>query len=147
MPGAMPSEVTVRCPRCWQARRMVNVSGGGVQYRCDGCEWTFTYGITTPNTTINASASAGATTLSVASGGASYTNGMVLLIDSATGAEVVIVNGASTGTSIPVRSATPTGRVTSGLIKAHNSGTAFGQLAAASTYGGTGEEAVPLNAY
>jgi hypothetical protein len=146
MAGAMPSDVNLTCPRCQVLRSFVNTSGGGVLYRCNGCEWAFTFGITTPNTTLSASVAAGAVALTVASGGASYTSGMVLLIDTASGAEVVAVNGSSTGTSIPVKTLTGTGQVTGGLIKGHSSGTAFGKLAVTSSYAGIGEAQVPAAA-
>lgn len=144
--ATVPAGVVARCPRCWALRSFSNVSGGGITYRCGGCEWTFTFGTQAPTGTTNAVLTAGGGTISVASGGASFTNGMILLLDTGTNAEVVTVNGSATGTSIPVAGG-QTGQTRGGLLRGHSSGVTFGQLLVSSTYGGTGEEAVPQNAY
>jgi hypothetical protein len=80
----------------------------------------------------------------VASGGASFTNGMTLLVDVGVLAEVVQVNGSPTGTSIPIAGQWA-GETRDGFAKGHASGIAFGQLALAPTTGGVGQEAVPAN--
>lgn len=73
--------------------------------------------ITTPTSTLSANVSAAGTSLSVASGGASFTAGMVISINDGVNTELVTVS-ASTGTTITV----------SALQHAHASGTAFGQF-------------------
>jgi len=128
-----PTAFYTPCPRCKITRRFINVDGG-TMFRCAGCEWFYTLSTQAPTNTTNASRSVGATTLPVASGGASFTNGMLVLVDTAASAEVVQVNGSATGTSIPVTA----------LGKAHNSGVAIGQLLTSSTYSGVGVgDAVP----
>jgi hypothetical protein len=135
----MPLSVSalVICPRCKTLRSFVNVSAGGVQYKCSGCEWTFTFTAVAPTGTLSAAivTPASATALTVASGGASFTNGMRLLIDTSVNAEVAQVTGTPTGTSIPV----PLGS----LAKAHSNGAAFGQLAISITYAGVGQVQQP----
>jgi hypothetical protein len=143
MAGAIPSEILTACPRCKVLRLFVDVSGGGTAYRCGGCEWTFTLSTTAPTGTSNASRNAGDTTISVASGGASFTSGMYLLYDTGTSTEALVVNGTPTATSIPV-AGQQAGQSQGGFAKAHGSGVTFGQLALISTYGATGEEAVPV---
>jgi hypothetical protein len=69
----------------------------------------------------------------VASGGASFTSGMLILIDTGVNAEVVTATATGSATSIPV---TP-------FIFAHNSATAIGQLLVSSTLSGVGQAAVP----
>jgi hypothetical protein len=141
---AIPADVTITCPRCKVLRTFLDVSEGGVQYRCAGCEWTFTLTTTAPTGTSTAAVSKGGTTITVASGGASFTNGMTLLYDTGVNAEVVLVNGAATGTSIPIAGQW-TGETRDGWAKAHGSGATFGQLAVSSTFAGAGQEAVPAN--
>lgn len=142
MAGAIPSEIFVTCPRCKIARTFTDVSGGGVQYRCGGCEWSFSLGTQAPTGTSNASVVIGGTAISVASGGASFTNGMFLLYDTGVNTEVLVVNGSATGTSIPVAGQWA-GESRAGFAKAHGSGATFGQMQLSSTYGAVGQEAVP----
>lgn len=142
MPGAIPADLYLVCPRCKIVRKLANVSGGGIQYRCGGCEWTFSLGTIAPTGTSTASVVIGGTAITVASGGASFTNGMILLYDTGTSAEVVTVNGTATATNIPVAGQWA-GEVRGGFAKAHASGVAFGQFALTSTFGAVGEEAVP----
>ncbi|SRR6266566_1160716 len=134
----MPISVStlVVCPRCKCLRSFLNVSGGGVQYRCSGCEWTFTFAAQAPTGTTNAAIVAPAATfaLSVASGGASFTSGMYLLLDTGVNAEVVRVSAAPTGTSVPVGA---------GFAKPHLTAVTFGQLLISSTYAAVGQEQVP----
>jgi hypothetical protein len=142
MAGAIPSELFITCPRCKTTRMFVDVSGGGTLYRCGGCEWTFTLGTVAPTGTSNAAVSVGGTTISVASGGASFTNGMFLLYDTGSLTEVLVVNGSASGTSIPVAGQWA-GETRAGFAKAHSSAATFGQLSLSSTQGAVGEEAVP----
>ena len=143
--ATVTSGIVANCPRCWARRVFINVSGGGVTYRCAGCEWLFTLGTKTPTGTISADAAIDDTALTVASGGASFTNGMFLLLGTGAGAEVVTVNDDATATSVPVQSGTPTGEDVAGLAKAHTSGAAFGQLTL--TPLNSHEQAVPANSY
>jgi hypothetical protein len=84
--------------------------------------------------TTNGAVAQGATALPVASGGASFTSGMVLLLDTAGTPEVVTVTATGSLTSIPVIPA----------ALAHASGAAFGHLSVASQYGtAVGQAAVP----
>lgn len=123
MAGAIPASVTGTCPRCGTLRLLENISGGGVQFRCNGCEWLLTMSAGTPNGTSNAAVTAGTTTaISVASGGASFTSGMLILYDTGSSAEIVTVSGTATATSIPVPG---------GFIKSHLTAATFGQLAIA----------------
>lgn len=55
-----------------------------------------------PSGTTSAAIAAGATALPVASGGASFTQGMVVKLDTGASTEVVTVGAGSTGTSIVV---------------------------------------------
>lgn len=142
MAGAIPSELFMACPRCKATRMFGDVSGGGTLYRCGGCEWSFTLGTTAPTGTSTASVAVGGTAITVASGGASFTSGMFLLYDTGVNTELLVVNGTATGTSIPVAGQWA-GQTRAGFAKAHNSGATFGQLSLSSTYGSTGEEAVP----
>jgi len=106
--------------------------------RCSGCEWTFSLSTQSPTGTTNAAITAGVSTaLSVASGGASFTSGMYLLVDTGQNAEVVKVSGTPTGTSVPVPG---------GFVRSHNSAVTFGQLLISSTYSGAGQEQVPAAA-
>lgn len=145
MAGAIPANVTVVCPRCKIVRPFVDVSAGGLQYRCGACEWTFTLTAVAPTGTGTAAVAAGGTTITVASGGASFTNGMTLVYDTGGVPEVVVVNGAATGTSIPVAGQWA-GQSRGGFAKAHGINAAFGQLGLSSTFGAVGEEAVPAAA-
>ncbi|SRR6266849_1322578 len=133
MVATIPAAALVLCPRCIRLRPFVNVSAGGVQYRCGGCEWTFTFATQAPTGVTNASRAAGAATIPVASGGASFTASMYILMDTGVNAEVVTATATGSATSVPV---TP-------YAKAHSSAATFGQLLISSTYAGVGEEAVP----
>jgi rubredoxin len=141
--AAIPADVTLTCPRCKQLRTFIDVNGA-TQYRCSGCEWLFNLTTIAPTGTTNASRAPGTNTLPVASGGASFTNNMTLLVDTSTNAEVVQVNGTSTATSIPVAGQW-TGETRDGLAKNHASGITFGQLALVPVAGGVGQQAVPAN--
>lgn len=127
-----PVTTTIRCPREKFPRLFLSVDGG-VTFRCSGCEWSYTMGTQAPTGTTNASRAIGAATIPVASGGASFTIGMVILIDTAAAAEIVTATATGSGVSVPV---TP-------FLKAHNSAVAFGQLLAAPTLSGTAMDAVP----
>jgi hypothetical protein len=135
MSFAAPAAYLLTCPRCKALRPFMmtdNITG-----RCGGCEWTFTFSTQAPTGTANAAITAGVSTaISVASGGASFANGMYLLLDTGQNAEVVKVTGTPTGTSIPV----PV------FVRSHNSAAAFGQLLISSTYSGVGQEQVPAAA-
>jgi hypothetical protein len=114
-----PATYTLYCPRCLASRLFFNIDGASFTYRCGGCEWAFLLGTQSPTDTTNAAITAGSSTaLSVASGGASFTSGMLILVDTGSGAEVV-TSGTGTGTSIPVPG---------GFVKNHLSGVAIGQL-------------------
>lgn len=142
MAGAIPANVTVTCPRCKILRSFVDVSGGGLQYRCSGCEWTFTLTAVAPTGTSTALVAAGGTAITVASGGASFTNGMVLVYDTAGAPEVVVVNGSSSATNIPIAGQWAA-ETRGGFAKGHATAALFGQLSLSSTYGSAGEELVP----
>jgi hypothetical protein len=111
----------------------VNVSVGSVQYKCSGCEWTFTFATQAPTGTSTASVTTASTAITVASGGASFTAGIKLLYDTGVNAEVVTVSATGTATNIPIVGtfAKPHGNVT------------FGQLAISSTYAGVGQAQQP----
>lgn len=131
MPG-VPVATVLRCPRCKILRNFVNVDGG-VTFRCAGCEWYLTLTAVAPTGVTNASRAIGALTIPMASGGASFTIGMQILIDTSTAAEVVTATATGSATSIPV---TP-------FSKAHNSAVAIGQLAINPALAGVGLDAVP----
>jgi hypothetical protein len=134
MAGAgIPTQVFLTCPRCKSARTLVAVDGQ-LLFHCGGCEWFLTASTQAPTATTNASRAIGATTIPMASGGASFTSGMLILVDTGTNAEVVTATSTGSGTSVPV---TP-------YIKAHNSAIAVGQLLLGPTYSGIGEQAVPV---
>jgi hypothetical protein len=133
MAGAVPASMSAPCPRCSNAlRQFINTSQGGVQYRCAGCEWLFTASTQAPTGTGTAAVTTASTAITVASGGASFTAGMLLLYDTAANAEVVRAAGGSTGTSIPVI----------GFTKAHSGGVTFGQLLLTPAFQGI--ERVPI---
>lgn len=135
--AAVPAEFLGVCPRCKILRMFKNISQGAQFYSCNGCEWPFTITTQAPTGVTNAVITAGvSTTISVASGGASFTNGMVLMVDGGTSAEVVTVVGTPTGTSIPVPG---------GFVQNHSSASSFGQLLIVPTLLGTGLERVPAN--
>lgn len=138
---AVPATVfvgaVVRCPRCGtEPRLFVNESEGGTSYFCAACEWDFTLGTQAPTGTANATLAVGGTAISVASGGASFTGGMILLTGTGTAAEVLRVTATGSATSIPVTA----------VAKAHTSGSTFGQLLVSSILGtAAGLAAVPAN--
>jgi hypothetical protein len=139
-----PASVFVTCPRCKALREFVNVSGAVVQYRCGGCEWYFTPTTQAPTSVSSALLAQGGTAITVASGGASFTNGMVLLFDTANVSltEILVVNGSASGTNIPVT--LPNYYPTSvGALKAHATAAAFGQLLMTPSFNGVGEDAIP----
>lgn len=72
-----------------------------------------------PTSVTSGSVVATGTALPVASGGASYTNGMVVAIQDGNSSELVTVGAGSTGTSV----------VVSALAFNHGTGVTFGQLA------------------
>lgn len=135
MAVAVPAAVRLVCPRCRILRAFANMDGG-TNFRCTGCELQYTLSTVAPTGTSTATLAIGGTAITVASGGASFTNGMVLLYDTGSSAEILTVNGSATGTSIPVTAA----------IKAHNTGATFGQLADNPTYSGYGVEPQPIPA-
>jgi hypothetical protein len=141
MVASIPASVPLVCPREKFRRNFVGVDGS-VTYRCSGCEWTYTLATQAPTSTSSAVLNAGGTAITVASGGAAFTNGMYLLFDTLLNTEVLIVNGAATGVSIPVAAAAYWPAVT-GAVKNHLTAVTFGQLLISSTYAATGEEAVP----
>lgn len=136
MVATIPVNSLAFCPRCKALRSFVDVSQGGVQYRCSGCEWLFTFTAVAPTGTGTAAVVTPATTLAitVASGGASFTAGMRLLYDVGTLAEVVVVTTTGTATNIPVAG---------GFARAHSGGVTFGQLAVNPTLSAVGEQQVP----
>ncbi len=140
-----PAVISLTCPRCRVKRTLVNIDGGTL-YRCAACSFFITLTAVAPTGTASALLALGGTAITVAAGGASFTNGMVLLYDVGIAAEVLTVNGAATATNIPVTAA----------IKAHLTAVTFGQLSIGLTYGaniaaGYGniqiEQAQPLSPY
>lgn len=139
MAGAVPADTITRCPRCWFTRLFVNISQGGVLYKCTGCEWTFTFGTQSPTGTSTAVITAGTTVaITVASGGTSFTAGMQVLVDTAANAEVVTVSATGSATSIPVAA---------GFTKNHSASVAIGQVLLTPAFNSSGEQAVPQNSY
>jgi hypothetical protein len=138
MPVANPQAMYLSCPRC-RTRRRFNAIDGGYSFRCAGCEWYYTLSVAAPTGTASAVLAAGGTAVTVASGGASFTNGMLLLYDVGQLSEVLTVNGVATATSIPVAAA----------ARGHLTGVTFGQLAIAPTYGGigVGDAVIPAPAW
>ena len=113
MATGTPTAFLTTCPRCKVLRSFVNVDGGTL-YRCGACEWYWTLSTQAPTGTTNAQSGVGSSpslpaSLPVASGGASFTNGMLLLVGTGAVAEVVQVNGTPSGTSVPV---TEAGKIT-----------------------------------
>lgn len=74
--------------------------------------------VVSPTDTLSAPASQGATALTVASGGAAFTNGMIVSIQDGNNSELVTVGNGSTGTSV----------VVSATAFAHATGVTFGQF-------------------
>jgi hypothetical protein len=135
MAVAVPAAYQLNCPRCKTLRAFPNIDGGAL-YRCAGCEWQWTLTTQAPTGTTNASRTAGQATIPVASGGASFTSGMLILIDTGQATEIVTATSTGSATSIPV---TP-------FLLNHNSAVAIGQLLLTSALGGVGEDAVPAAA-
>jgi hypothetical protein len=136
MVAGVPTAFFAICPRCKIRRSFVNINGG-TSFRCSADEWPYSLTAVAPTGTSTAALSAGGTAITVASAGASFTAGMLLLYDTATLAEVLTVTSTGSATSIPVTAA----------IKAHSGGATFGQLLIAPTLSGVGEEQVPVNAF
>lgn len=133
MPVAVPAAIRLSCPRCRILRAFANMDGA-TGFRCSGCELQYTLSAVAPTGTSTAILAAGGTAITVASGGASFTNGMLLLYDTGQNTEVLTVNGSASGVSIPVTAA----------VKAHLSGVTFGQLANAASFSGYGVEPQPV---
>jgi hypothetical protein len=131
MPSLPPANVYATCPRCATLRTLI---GTGTSYMCAGCEWWFTASSQAPTGTGTASVTPASAAITVASGGASFTNGMFLLYDTSSNAEIVRVTGAATGTSVPVPR----------FLRAHGTSIAFGQLLLTPAY--LASERVPLAA-
>lgn len=74
--------------------------------------------VASPTNTLSAPVSQAGTALTVASGGASFTNGMVVSITDGNNTELVTVGAGATGTNIPV----------SALAHGHATGVTFGQF-------------------
>jgi len=127
MAVAVPAAVRLTCPRC-RVLRPFRAIDGATLFRCGGCEWYYTLSAVAPTGTSTAGLAAGGTAITVASGGASFTAGMILLYDTGQSAEVLSVTATGSATSIPVSAA----------VKAHLTGATFGQMAATPTYGGIG---------
>lgn len=95
------------CPRCGplgSARLLRTGSRSNpLAGRCNRCEHSYQFTVGAPSTTTTGANSAGATTLSVASGSA-FTSGSWVVIDaaSATSAEIVKATAAGGSTMIPV---------------------------------------------
>lgn len=136
MAQGVPAALSLACPRCKAPRPFVSIDGT-VKFLCGGCEWPFTLSAVAPTGTATAGLAVAGTAITVASGGASFTTGMLLLYDTGTLAEVLTVTATGSATSIPVRAA----------IKAHLTGATFGQLLISPTLSGIGEEQVPQNAF
>lgn len=113
---------------------MVQIDGGA-RVLCAGCEWPMLVGTQAPTGTATATLAVGGTAITVASGGASFTTGMVLAYDTGLNTEILTVTSTGSATSIPVTAAT----------KAHSSAVTFGQLAVSLALPGFGLEAVPPN--
>lgn len=131
MATVVPAAQYLVCPRCKILRSFVNVD---TLYRCSACEWYWTLGTHAPTGTDTAAVTAGVTTaITVASGGASFTGGMLLLFDTGVNAEVVKVTATGTATNIPV---------CGGFIRNHAANATFGQLLISSTLSGVGQAQV-----
>jgi hypothetical protein len=137
------------CPRCGTNWTFTNLNGAGTSYMCQGCEWHFTLSAGSPSGTTNGAITAGSTTaVPVASGGASFTNGMFLFMSDSANSEVTMVSGTSSATSIPVftgGSAYGNGALTNGFAFSHLSGISFGKLVV--TPAGTGQLAQPASGW
>src|SRR6516165_12475067 len=133
--AAQPTTLRLTCPRCRCLRMFVAIDGV-VTYRCSACEWYYRLSPVAPTGTASAPLAAGGTAITVASGGASFTGGMVLAYDTGLATEILTVTATGSATSIPVSAA----------AKSHLTGVTFGQLAVTLTLGGQfGLEQVPGN--
>jgi hypothetical protein len=132
---AVPAAIRLSCPRCRALRAFIAVDGA-VLYRCAACELPYSLATQAPTGTSSATLAAGGTSIGVASGGAAFTNGMILLYDTGVLAEVLTVNGAATGTAIPVTAA----------VRGHLTAATFGQLLVSPAYSGYGVEPQPIPA-
>ncbi|HYK70436.1 MAG TPA: hypothetical protein VEV45_21000 [Streptosporangiaceae bacterium] len=133
MAVAIPQAIQMSCPRCRALRKFVAIDGGAL-YRCGGCEWQWSFGTQAPTGTATAVLNAGGTAITVASGGASFTNGMLLAYDTGQLLEILTVNGSATATNIPV---TPASR-------SHLSAVTFGQLLVSQSFTGFGVDGVTI---
>ena len=129
MAVAVPQVVRLTCPRCRALRNFPSIDGG-VLYRCAGCEWQWGLSTQAPTGTATAVLNAGGTAITVASGGASFTNGMQLLYDTGQASEVLTVNGSATATNIPVTAA----------VRGHLTAVTFGQLLIGLSFTGIGDQ-------
>jgi hypothetical protein len=136
MVQGVPADVYLTCQRCHYRRLFVNVDGGTV-FRCSGCEWYWTLSTQAPTGTDTATLLVGGLALTVASGGASFTAGMLILFDTLVNAEVLTAAAGATGVNIPL--AAP------GAMKAHLANATFGQLLMTPTNSGFDMNAVPNN--
>lgn len=93
--------------------------------------WTWALPVT------SAGVSAGGTALPFTAHGDQFAAGQVLIVDPSGTSDVVVVNGAPAGTSVPVNS----------LNSAHNSGVSVTVAALTPALSGAGLENVPLTAY
>jgi hypothetical protein len=134
MAVGVPTAARLACPRCHFAGSFVNIDGGTF-YLCSRCEWQFTLRTQAPASTATVALAAGGLAITVASGGTSFTNGMLVLFDTSSNAEVLTVAAGATGTNVPL--AAP------GALKAHSSSVTFGQLLISSTLSGKGQAQVP----
>jgi hypothetical protein len=93
-------------------------------YRCNGCEWEFTFAAGTGGVATSASVTAGGLALTFASGGTVFTLGSTLWISDTTLSEVVVVSGTPSATNVPI----------SALTNAHGSGKTVTIAALTSTF-------------
>jgi rubredoxin len=118
MPGyiaatSVPPVVQAVCPRCAAGRYFKALGTVGL-YRCNGCEWEFTFAAGGSPVNTSASVSAGGLALTFASGGTVFVQGSALFISDTTLTEIVAVTGTPSATNVPV----------SALANAHGSGKA-----------------------
>ena len=132
MAVATPTAARLTCPRCKFPGSFVGIDGG-VSYRCSRCEWAFTLSTQAPTGTATVALAQGGTAITVASGGASFTTGMVLLFDVGQLAEVLQVTATGTATNIPVSPA----------VKTHLINATFGQLLLTPTLNGLAQQRIP----
>lgn len=97
----VPQLITATCPRCKASRVMTSAADGQFGYSCGGCEYPLTIGAGAGPLTVTNAPAAGATALTVGSGGTAFRNGQYLWYAGAS-PEIVEVNGTPTGTNIPV---------------------------------------------